>query len=204
MSECGKSGCKEEPLAAEEKKQVLIFDILCKWWGRWVNQNVKKGGGHYAIMITIDGTRWEQAPIFRNWIFRQLVVRSVVDWILILTPRFTSPVARTRKTWTSPWCQRRLLFRSVSWSNSSSFCFLIDHQFTFALYFQSNLQYNTYRVDKTGKQTIHWFKQQFLKVISNLGKNCDLFFSIAVLCNSVETKSQAKLTLLQTKRSLTH
>ena len=91
-----------------------------------------------------------------------------------------------------------------TWSNSLLFCLLIDHQFTFALYFQSNLQYNTYRVDKEGKQTIHWFKQQFLKVISNLGKNCDLLFSIAVLCNSVETKTQAKSTSLQTKRSLTH
>ena len=41
-----------------------------------------------------------------------------------------------------------------TWSNSLIFCLSIDDQFTFALYFQSNLQYNTYRVDKEGKQTI--------------------------------------------------
>ena len=28
MSKCGKAGCKEEPLAAEEEKQALTFDYI--------------------------------------------------------------------------------------------------------------------------------------------------------------------------------
>ena len=97
VSKCGDSGCKEEPLAAEEEKQVLSQNTLLKF---------------SVLSVLKSQTLSEQRDSIcsakqSRTIFRQLDVPSAGASTRIQTRRCTSLVAQTRRTWTSHSCRER-------------------------------------------------------------------------------------------------
>ena len=53
LSKCGKAGCKEEPLAAEEEEQALTFEnIFYEWWLMILNKSAFSADPHCHIQAT--------------------------------------------------------------------------------------------------------------------------------------------------------
>ena len=99
MSNCGKSGCKEEPLAADEEERVSFFLYLSSFF-------------HSPYLFPTKGLKSIFTPYSRynldlDLFFRQLGVPSVARLTRILIRLFTSRGAQKKKALTSHSCQKR-------------------------------------------------------------------------------------------------
>ena len=98
MSNCGKSGCKEEPLAADEEERVSFFIFLHSF----TLLIFPPKQGFKSIFTPYHRHNLDLEPFFR-----QLGVPSVARLTRILIRLFTSRGAQKKKALTSHSCQKR-------------------------------------------------------------------------------------------------
>ena len=146
MSNCGKSGCKEEPLAADEEERVSFFIFLHSFTLFFFPPQRGLRAYSHLIIVTISTLNlFSGNSVFLQW----------QDWLGSWFDCSHLGVPRRRKHWHLTHVKKGGMdvkncpcLWSCSWP-----CHPPAPMDLFTMIsFQSHLEYNTYRWDKAGKK----------------------------------------------------